>query len=57
VDDDLQSVTGGINYYIKGGDLKLMADYIHTWSDFRRHNPQFGDDQFDEVFFRMQVIF
>ena len=34
-----------------------MADYVHTWSDFRAANPQFGDDQFDEVLLRLQVIF
>ncbi|MEP6777827.1 MAG: porin, partial [Chthoniobacterales bacterium] len=28
--DDVQSITGGVNYYIHGDDLKLMADYIHT---------------------------
>lgn len=55
--DDLQSITGGLNYYIHGDDLKLMADYIHTWSDFRQHNRQFGDDQFDELLLRMQVMF
>ncbi|MFL6584274.1 MAG: porin [Chthoniobacterales bacterium] len=56
-DDDLRSITGGINYYIRGDDLKLMADYIHTWSDFRQSHPQFGDDQFDEILLRMQVMF
>ena len=56
-DDDLQSITGGINYYIHGDDLKLMAHYIHTWSDFRESNPQFGDDQFDELLLRMQLMF
>lgn len=55
--DDLQSITGGLNYYIKGDDLKVMADYVHTWSDYRHHNPQFGADEFDEVFVRMQVVF
>jgi hypothetical protein len=34
-----------------------MANYVHTWSDFREANPQFGDDQFDEVLLRLQVIF
>src|SRR5436190_5798026 len=55
--DGIQSVTGGLNYYIHGDDLKLMVNYIHTWSDFREANPQFGEDQFDEVIGRIQVIF
>jgi hypothetical protein len=57
VNDDLHSITAGVNYYIHGDDLKLMADYIHTWSDFRSNHPQFGADQFDEVFLRLQLIF
>lgn len=55
--DDFYSITAGVNYYIHGDDLKLMADYVHTWSDFRSNHPQFGDDQFDEVFLRLQVMF
>ena len=55
--DDIQSVTGGLNYYIRGDNLKLMLNYIHTWSDFRRHNSGFGDDQFDEVLVRAQIMF
>ena len=34
--DGLYSILGGLNYYIHGDDLKLMVNYIHTWSDFRR---------------------
>jgi phosphate-selective porin OprO/OprP len=55
--DGIHSITGGLNYYIHGDDLKLMVDYIHTWSDFREANPEFGDDQFDEVIGRVQVMF
>ena len=55
--DGIHSITGGLNYYIHGDDLKLMANYIHTWSDFRQANPQFGDDQFDEVIMRLQLMF
>ena len=55
--DGIQSITGGLNYLIHGQDLMLMANYVHTWSDFREANPQFGDDQFDEVLLRMQVVF
>jgi phosphate-selective porin OprO/OprP len=55
--DGIHSITGGLNYYIHGDDLKLMVNYIHTWSDFREANPEFGDDQFDEVIGRIQVMF
>jgi phosphate-selective porin len=55
--DGIHSITGGLNYYIHGDDIKLMVDYIHTWSDFRQANPQFGEDQFDEVIGRVQVMF
>jgi len=48
---------GGLNYYIKGDYLKLMLNYIHTWSHFRRANPGTGDDAFDEVLLRAQVLF
>ena len=34
--DILSSITGGLNYYIHGDDIKILAHYIHTWSDFRR---------------------
>src|SRR6266576_155899 len=55
--DGIHSITGGLNYYIHGDDLKLMVNYIHTWSDFREANPEFGDDQFNEVIARIQVMF
>jgi hypothetical protein len=55
--DGISSITGGLNYYIHGDDLKLMVNYIHTWSDFREANPEFGDDNFDEVIGRLQVMF
>jgi phosphate-selective porin len=55
--DGIHSITGGLNYYIHGDDLKLMVNYIHTWSDFREANPEFGEDQFDEVIGRIQVMF
>lgn len=56
-DDGIHSITCGLNYYIHGDNIKAMANYVHTWSDFRQANPQFGDDQFDEVLLRMQVVF
>jgi phosphate-selective porin len=55
--DGLYSILGGLNYYIHGDDLKLMVNYLHTWSDFRQANPQFGQDQFDQVLGRVQVMF
>jgi phosphate-selective porin OprO/OprP len=55
--DGIHSITGGLNYYIHGDDIKLMVDYIHTWSDFREAHPEFGDDQFDEVIARVQLMF
>src|SRR5213082_2502612 len=55
--DGIHSITGGLNYYIHGDDIKLMVNYIHTWSDFRQANPEFGQDQFDEVIGRVQVMF
>jgi phosphate-selective porin OprO/OprP len=56
-DDGLYSILGGLNYYIHGDDLKLMVNYLHTWSDFRQANPEFGQDQFDQVIGRIQVMF
>jgi phosphate-selective porin OprO and OprP len=55
--DGISSITGGLNWYIRGDDLKLMVNYIHTWSDFRAANPEFGEDQFDEVIGRLQLMF
>ncbi len=55
--DGIHSITGGLNYYIHGDDIKLMVNYIHTWSDFRAAHPQFGDDEFDEFIARIQVMF
>ncbi len=55
--DNIRSITGGLNYYIHGDSIKLMVNYVHTWSDFREAHPQFGDDQFDEVIARVQVMF
>ena len=55
--DGISSIVAGLNYYIRGDDLKLMVNYLHTWSDFRDANPEFGEDQFDEVIGRMQLMF
>ncbi len=40
-DDDIHSITAGVNYLLKGDDIKLLANYIHTWSDFRENNSAF----------------
>jgi phosphate-selective porin OprO and OprP len=56
-DDGIHSITAGLNYYIHGDSIKLMLHYVHTWSDFRAAHPQFGDDQFDEVLLRLQLMF
>jgi phosphate-selective porin OprO/OprP len=56
-DDNIHSLVLGVNYYIHGDTIKLMAEYIHTWSRFREARPQFGDDNFDEVLMRLQVMF
>jgi phosphate-selective porin OprO and OprP len=56
-DDGIHSITGGLNYYIHGNNVKVMVNYVHTWSDFREANPQFGKDQFNEVLLRLQVVF
>jgi phosphate-selective porin len=55
--DGLSSIVGGLNYYIRGDDLKLMVDYFHTWSDFRAANRDLGQDEFNEVIGRMQLMF
>ena len=55
--DGIHSITGGLNYYIHGDDIKLMVNYIHTWSDFREANPDLGRDQFNEVIGRVQLMF
>ena len=55
--DGLYSILAGLNYYIRGDNLKVMVNYIHTWSDFRQANPEFGEDQFDEVLGRLQLMF
>ena len=55
--DNLDSVTGGVNYYIHGDDIKLIADYIHTWSNVRDARPALGMSDFDEVILRLQIVF
>jgi phosphate-selective porin len=55
--DGIHSITGGLNYYIHGDAIKVMANYVHTWSDFRQVRPGFDQDEFDEVLLRLQVMF
>jgi hypothetical protein len=57
IDDNLDSITGGVNYFIHGDDIKLIADYIHTWSKFREARPALGSSDFDEVILRLQIVF
>src|SRR5436853_107079 len=54
--DGISSIVAGLNYYIRGDDLKLMVNYIHPWSDFREANPEFGKEHFDEGIARMQLM-
>lgn len=49
-DDTTDTATLGANYYIKGHDLKLMLDYLHTDA------PGAFESQ-DKVITRLQVIF
>ena len=56
-DDDIRSSTGGLNYLIHGDALKLMFNYIHTWSDFRKGNPGTGEEEFDLALLRFQLMF
>jgi phosphate-selective porin len=57
ISDNLDSITGGLTYYIRGDDVKLMANYIHTWSNFREARPLLGPSDFDEILLRLQVMF
>jgi len=56
-EDDIQSAVGGLNWYIKGDNIKLMFDYYHTWSEFRDNHPQFGKKEFDMGLVRLQLMF
>ena len=57
LNDNIMSATGGLNYYIHGDDIKIMAHYIHTWSNFRESNPAFGDEDFDQFLLRLQILY
>jgi phosphate-selective porin OprO and OprP len=57
LNDNIMSATGGLNYYIHGDDIKIMAHYIHTWSNFRESNPAFGSDEFDQFLLRLQILY
>src|SRR5207253_10327914 len=54
--DGIESITGGLNYYIHGEGLELMANYVHTSSDFREANPEFLDDPLDVMLFRLLLL-
>jgi hypothetical protein len=34
-----------------------MANYIHTWSNFRDARPALGPSDFDEVILRLQIMY
>ncbi|HKX61460.1 MAG TPA: porin [Verrucomicrobiae bacterium] len=55
--DDIRSITGGLNYYINGDALKVMLNYVHTWSDFRDENAGTGNSEFDLALVRFQLMF
>ena len=55
--DGIHSLTAGLNYYVHSDNVKLMANYVHTWSDYRDAHPQFGPSEFNEVLLRLQVLF
>jgi phosphate-selective porin OprO and OprP len=57
MNDDIKSVVGGVTYYINGDALKVMLNYVHTWSDFRHHRPGTGEDEFDMLLARFQLMF
>jgi phosphate-selective porin len=49
-EDETDTATLGVNYYIKGHDLKLMLDYLRT-------DPAGRPDTDNKVLARLQVIF
>ncbi len=55
--DNIHSIVAGVNYYIHGDEIKLLANYVHTWSDFREGNAAFEHAEFDEVIVRLQLMF
>jgi len=58
--ENLNSVTAGLNYYIHGDQIKLMANYIHTWLDLDASpnvTRNIRQNEFDEVILRLQVMF
>src|SRR5438045_564514 len=54
--DNIHSITAGLNYYITGDSLKSMANYVHTWSNFRAAHPQFADDNLDEIIIHLPLL-
>lgn len=55
--DSIETITGGLNWYIYKQNVTAMLDYMHTWSDFRRNNPGTGKDQFNEILLRLQMYY
>lgn len=59
-DENLTSLTAGLNYYIHGDQIKLMANYIHTWLDLDTSpnvSRRINQTAFDQVILRLQVMF
>ncbi len=55
--DDIESALLGVNWFIVGENIKLMADYVHTWSEFRDQSPSAARDEFDQALLRLQLAF
>jgi phosphate-selective porin len=55
--DSIETMTGGLNWYIYKQNVVGMVDFMHTWSDFRRNNPSTGKDQFNEILVRLEMYY
>ena len=51
-----EAIASGLNCCIHDDSLKLVANDVHTRADLREANPQFGDERFDEVVMRLQLL-
>lgn len=56
-DDDIKTITGGLNWYIFGHNVIAMLNYMHTWSDFRENHPAAGKSEFNELLLRLELYF
>ena len=55
--DAIETMTGGLNWYIHKQNVIAMLDYMHTWSDYRHNNPGIGKDQFNEILLRLEMYY